>query len=102
MKKKARVIATGDVIDVIEIGDQEFADVEGNKYHGYELEIILSDLPEMPKMPDWEGMVDALKQNQFVQPAVSIAVEFMRSHPTAPAKKVLAFVTEVINGIKEL
>ena len=82
MKKKARVIATGDVIEVTEIGDQEFA--------------------EMPKMPDWEGMVDALKQNQLIQPAANIAVEFMRSHPNAPAKKVLAFVTEVINGIKEL
>ncbi len=101
MKKKARVIATGDVIEVTEVGDQEFADVEGNKYQGYELE-MLPEFAEMPKMPDWESMVDALKQNQFVQPAVSIAVEYMRSHPTAPAKKVLAFVTEVINGIKEL
>lgn len=101
MKKKARVISTGDVIEVTEIGDQEFVDVEGNKYHGYELEII-PDLSEMQKMPDWEGMVDALKQNQLIQPAVNIAVEFMRSHPNAPAKKVLAFVTEVINGIKEL
>ena len=101
MKKKARVIATGDVIEVTEVGDQEFADVEGNKYHGYELE-ILPEFSEMPKMPDWEGMVDALKQNQLIQPAASIAVEFMRSHPNAPAKKVLAFVTEVINGIKEL
>lgn len=101
MKKKARVIATGDVIEVIEVGDQEFADVEGNKYHGYELEILL-DLPEMPKQPDWDGMVDALKQNQLIQPSASIAVEYMRSHPTSPAKKVLAFVTEVINGIKGL
>lgn len=101
MKKKARVISTGDVIEVTEIGDQEFVDVEGNKYHGYELEII-PDLSEMQKMPDWEGMVDALKQSQLIQPAANIAVEFMRSHPNAPAKKVLAFVTEVINGIKEL
>lgn len=101
MKKKARVIATGDVIEDTEIGDQEFADVEGNKYHGYELEII-PDLPEMPKMPDWEGMVDALKQNQLIQPAANIAVEFMRSHPNAPAKKVVAFTVEVINGIKDL
>lgn len=101
MKKKARVIATSDVIDVIEVGDQEFADVEGNKYNGYELD-VLPDVPEVPKMPDWESMVDALKQNQLIQPAASIAVEFMRSHPNVPAKKVLAFVTEVINGIKEL
>ena len=101
MKKQARVISTGDVIEVTEIGDQEFADVEGNKYHGYELE-ILPEFAEMPKMPDWESMVDALKQNQLIQPAASIAVEFMRSHPNAPAKKVLAFVTEVINGIKGL
>ena len=86
MKQKARVIATGDVIEVTEVGDQEFADVEGNKYNGYELEIL----------------PDALKQNQLIQPAANIAVEFMRSHPNAPAKKVLAFVTEVINGIKEL
>lgn len=99
--KKARVIATGDVIDVTEVGDQEFADIVGNNYHGYELE-ILPEFAEMPKMPDWEGMVDALKQNQLIQPAANIAVEFMRSHPNAPAKKVLAFVTEVINGIKEL
>lgn len=98
---RARVIVTGDVIEVTEVGDQEFADVEGNKYHGYELE-ILPDFSEMPKMPDWEGMVDALKQNQLINPAANIAVEFMRSHPNAPAKKVLAFVTDVINGIKEL
>lgn len=101
MKQKARVIATGDVIEVTEIGDQEFADVEGNKYQGYELEII-PNLPEMPKQPDWEGMLFSLKQDRLIQPATSIAVEFMRAHPNAPAKKVLAFVTEVINGIKEL
>lgn len=98
---RARVINTGDVIDVTEIGDQLFADSEGNEYQGYELE-ILPDFSEMPKMPDWEGMVDALKQNQLINPATNIAVEFMRTHPNAPAKKVLAFVTEVINGIKEL
>ena len=101
MKKQARVIATGDVIEVTEIGDQEFADVEGNKYHGYELE-ILPEFAEMPKMPDWEGMLFSLKQDRLIQPATSIAVEYIRAHPNAPAKKVLAFVTEVINGIKEL
>ena len=91
---KAKVINTGDVIDVVEVGDQVFADSEGNEYQGYELDFRVE--------PDWEGMMAALKQNQLIQPAASIAVEFMRSHPNAPAKKVLAFVTEVINGIKEL
>lgn len=98
---KAKVINTGDVIDVVEVGDQVFADSEGNEYQGYELE-ILPEFAEMPKMPDWESVVDALKQNQLINPAASIAVEFMHSHPNAPAKKVLAFVTEVINGIKDL
>ena len=78
MKQKARVIATGDVIEVTEIGDQEFADVEGNKYKGYELE-ILPEFAEVSNMPDWEGMVDALKQNQLINPAANIAVRSAHS-----------------------
>lgn len=91
---KAKVINTGDVIDVVEVGDQVFADSEGNEYQGYELDFHVE--------PDWREMAEILNKNHLVQPASSIAIEFMRSHPNAPAKKVVAFTVEVINGIKDL
>lgn len=91
---KAKVINTGDVIDVVEVGDQVFADSEGNEYQGYELDFRVE--------PDWREMAEILNKNHLVQPASSIAIEFMRSHPNAPAKKVVAFTVEVINGIKDL
>lgn len=91
---KAKVINTGDVIDVVEVGDQVFADSEGNEYQGYELDFRVE--------PDWREMAEILNKNNLVQPASSIAIEFMRSHPNAPAKKVVAFTVEVINGIKDL
>lgn len=66
------------------------------------IESAISLLESQPEPPQWDNMIDALKQNQLINPAANIAVEYMRNHPNDEPKVVVGFVTSVINGIKEL
>lgn len=62
----------------------------------------IAHLEKEQEPPQWDNMIDALKQNQFINPAANIAIEYMRNHPNDNPKVVVGFVTSVINGIKEL
>lgn len=99
---KARVIKTGEVVNIIDKNGDYYIDTSNNPYKECELEFGIKDEIPAPTDPLMAAM-RALSNNKqlMMQPALTFAAEVIKAKPHMCSGDLCEYVTEVITAIKK-